>query len=36
MMLVKVKHLMEHHAMKAYGEVEVELHAFINLGIRWR
>jgi len=31
MMLVKVKHLMEHQAMIAYGGVEVELHAFLDL-----
>jgi hypothetical protein len=36
MMLVKVKHLMEHHAMKGYGGVEVELHVFLDLGTRCR
>jgi hypothetical protein len=35
-MLTKVKHFMEHHAMKAYGGVEVELQAFLDLGTRWR
>jgi hypothetical protein len=27
--------VIKHHAMKAYGGVEVQLHHF-NLGIRWR
>jgi len=25
-----------HHAMKAYGGVDEELHAFFDLSIRWR
>jgi hypothetical protein len=31
---VKVK--VEYHAMKAYWGVEVYLHAFFDLGTRWR
>jgi hypothetical protein len=26
----------EHHAMTAYWGVEVQLHAFFDLGTRWR
>jgi hypothetical protein len=28
--------LTKHHAMKAYWGVEVQLHAFFDLGTRWR
>jgi hypothetical protein len=33
---VPVLFLTEYHAMKAYWGVEVQLHAFFNLGTRWR
>jgi hypothetical protein len=29
-------YLTKHHAMKAYGGGEVWLHAFFDLGTRWR
>jgi hypothetical protein len=28
--------LTKHHTMKAYWGVEIQLHAFLDLGIRWR
>jgi hypothetical protein len=28
--------LTEHHAMKAYWGVEIQLHSFFDLGTRWR
>jgi hypothetical protein len=28
--------LTEHHAMKVYWGVEVQLHSFFDLGTRWR
>jgi hypothetical protein len=33
---VPVLPLPEHHAMKAYGGVEVQLHPFFDLCTRWR
>jgi hypothetical protein len=30
----KVVHLIKHHAMKMYGEVEVKLHAYCTLGTK--
>jgi hypothetical protein len=34
--VVPVLFLTEYHAMKAYWDVEIQLHAFFNLGTRWR
>jgi hypothetical protein len=34
--VVLVQLLTEHHAMKAYWGVEVQLHSFFDLGTRWR
>jgi hypothetical protein len=33
---VKSNFLTKHHAMKAYGGVEIYLHSFFDLGTRWR
>jgi hypothetical protein len=33
---ILVLFLTNHHAMKAFGGVEVQLHSFFDLGIRWR
>jgi hypothetical protein len=34
--VIPVLFLTEHHAMKAYCRVEVELFSFLDLGTRWR
>jgi hypothetical protein len=33
--VVSVLFLTEHHAMKTYWEVEVQLHSFFDLDTRW-